>query len=71
MGSIPELGRTPGGQHSHSLQYSCLGRGAWWASVHSVAKTWTQLSNFAHKAHFICNFGDYENMRIFFSMFAT
>ena len=32
------------------LQYSCLenpmGRGAWWAAVHGVAKSWTQLSNF-------------------------
>ena len=32
------------------LQYSCLenpmDRGAWWAAVHGVAKSWTQLSNF-------------------------
>ena len=30
------------------LQYSCLenpmDRGAWWATVHGVAKSWTQLS---------------------------
>ena len=29
------------------LQYSCLenpmGRGAWWAAVHGVAKSWTRL----------------------------
>ena len=29
------------------LQYSCLanpmGRGAWWAAVHGVTKSWTQL----------------------------
>ena len=24
MGSIPELGRSPGGGHSNPLQYSCL-----------------------------------------------
>ena len=24
LGSIPELGRSPGGSHGHSLQYSCL-----------------------------------------------
>ena len=32
------------------LQYSCLEnpmhRGAWWAAVHGVAKSWTQLSDF-------------------------
>ena len=32
------------------LQYSCLGNpmdgGAWWAVVHGVAKSRTQLSNF-------------------------
>ena len=31
------------------LQYSCLenpmDRGAWWATVHGVAKSWTQLSD--------------------------
>ena len=31
------------------IQYSCLGnpvdRGTWQATVHEVAKTWTQLSN--------------------------
>ena len=33
-----------------SLQYSCLlnslDRGAWWATVHGFAKSWTQLNNF-------------------------
>ena len=33
-GSIPGLGRSPGGGHGNPLQYSCLdnpmGRGAWW-----------------------------------------
>ena len=32
------------------LQYSCLenpmDRGAWWAAVHGVAKSWTGLSDF-------------------------
>ena len=31
------------------LQYSCLenprNRGTWWAAVHGVMKSWTQLSN--------------------------
>ena len=43
VGSIPELGRSPGGGNGHSLQYSCLensmDRGAWWATVHGVAKS--------------------------------
>ena len=38
------------------LQYSCLenpmDRGAWWAAVHRVAKSWTQLSNFTFTFHF-------------------
>ena len=46
MGSIPEWGRSPGGGHGNPLQYSCLenlmDRGAWWATVHGVAKSWTR-----------------------------
>ena len=38
------------------LQYSCLenpmDRGAWWAAVHGVAKSWTQLSDFTLTFHF-------------------
>ena len=26
--------------------------GAWWAAVHGVAKSWTQLSDFAFTFHF-------------------
>ena len=41
--SFPGLGRSPGGQHSNSLQNYCLDdpmdRGAWWAMVHSVTKS--------------------------------
>ena len=43
--SIPGLGRSPGGGYGNPLQYSCLenpmDRGAWWATVHGVAKSWT------------------------------
>ena len=46
VGLIPESGRSPGGGHGMSLQYSCLenpvDRGAWWATVHSVAKSRTE-----------------------------
>ena len=48
-GSIPGSGRSPGEGNGNPLQYSCLensmDRGAWWATVHGVAKSWTQLSN--------------------------
>ena len=36
--------------------YSCLenpkDRGAWWAAVHGVAKSWTRLSDFPFTFHF-------------------
>ena len=55
VGSIPRSGRSPGGGHGNPLQYSCLenpmDRGAWWATVHSVTKNWTPLSNSAHNLH--------------------
>ena len=38
------------------LQYSCLENPtdgeAWWAAVHGVAKSWTQLSDFTFTFHF-------------------
>ena len=38
------------------LQHSCLENpmdgGAWWAAVHGVAKSWTQLSDFPFTVHF-------------------
>ena len=41
-GSIPGSGRSPGEENGHLLQYSCLrnsmDRGAWWATVHGVAR---------------------------------
>ena len=50
LGSIPGLGRSPGGGHGNPLQYSCLenpvDRGAWRATVHGIAKSWTRLSYF-------------------------
>ena len=49
LGSIPGLGRSPGGGHGNPFQYSCLGnpmdRGAWWAAVHGIAKSQTRLSD--------------------------
>ena len=47
-GSIPGLGRSPGEGNGNPLQYSCLensmGREAWWAIAHGIAKSWTKLS---------------------------
>ena len=49
-GSILGWGRTPGEGKDYPLQYSCLensmDREAWWAIVHRVANSWTQLSKF-------------------------
>ena len=50
LGSIPGSGRSPGEGNGKPLQYSCLENpmdgGAWWATVHRVAKSQTQLSDF-------------------------
>ena len=44
-GLIPGSGRCPEEGNSNLLQYSCLenpmDRGAWWATVHSITKSWT------------------------------
>jgi hypothetical protein len=49
-GSIPGSGRSPGEGNDNPLQCSCLENpmdgGAWWATVHGVAKSRTQLSDF-------------------------
>ena len=51
---IPGLGRSPWKENSNPFQYSCLENpvdgGAWRATVHSVAKSQTQLRDFT-----ICN----------------
>ena len=45
----PGSGRSPGEGNGNPLQYSCLENtmdgGAWRATVHGVAKNWTQVSN--------------------------
>ena len=49
MSLIPGSGRSPGEGHGNPLQCSCLenpmGRGAWQATVHGVAKSQTRLSD--------------------------
>ena len=50
LGSIPESGRSPGDGNGNPLQYSCLENptdgGAWWATVHGVAKSRIRLNDF-------------------------
>ena len=57
LGSILGLGRSPGEGNDNPLQYSCLENpmngGAWWATVHGVAKSQTRLSNFTHSLTFL------------------
>ena len=55
VGSVPGLERFPGRQNGNPLQCACLGnpmdRGAWWATVHGIAKSQTQLSTLALEYH--------------------
>jgi len=50
LGSTPGSGRSSGEGNGNPLQYSCLENpmegGAWWATVHEVAKRRTRLSDF-------------------------
>ena len=47
VGSIPGSGRSPGEGHENLFLYSCLenplNRRTWWATVHSITKSKTQL----------------------------
>ena len=50
LGSISGSGRSSGEGSGYPLQYSCLENSmdgeAWWATVHGVTKSQTQLSDF-------------------------
>ena len=58
MGSIPELGRSPGEGNGNLLQYSCLensmDRVICWATMHEVAKSRTQLCTHAKHIQYGC-----------------
>ena len=48
LGLIPGLGRSYGEDLLHNgnpLLGHPMGRGAWWATVHGVVKSWTRVSN--------------------------
>ena len=44
LSSIPGSGRSPGERNGYPLENS-MDRGAWWAIVHEIAKSWTRLSD--------------------------
>ena len=50
LGSIPGSGRSPGEGNGNPLRYSCLekpiDRRVWWATVHWVPMSWTQMNHF-------------------------
>ena len=54
-GSIPGLGRSPGGGNGNPFQYSCLenpmDRGAWRATVHGVTQSQTRLKRLSTHTH--------------------
>ena len=53
VGLISGSGRSPGGGHGNPLQYSCqenpMDRGAWWATIHRVTESWTQLKQLSNQ----------------------
>ena len=55
-GSIPGLGRSPGGGHGNLLQLSCLEnpmhRGTQWATVHGVGRVGQTEHAWTHTQHF-------------------
>ena len=64
LGSIPGLGRSPGEGSGNPIQCSCLenpiDRGAWWATVHGVAKSWKELKQLSMHACEIKRFKERE-----------
>ena len=58
LGLIPGSGRSPGEGNDNPPQYSCLENpmdgGAWWATVHGVAKSWTRQSDLTSLLHSEC-----------------
>ena len=65
VGSIPGLGRSPGVGNGNQLQYSSLrnamDRGAWQATVHGVAKSWTTTEC----AHTLVNYTSKKKKKYF------
>ena len=69
LGPIPGLGRSPEvGGNGNPLQYSCLenptDRGAWWAIVHAVIKSQTQLKQLCMALGHGFNLCSWNSMRL-------
>ena len=64
---IPGSGRSPGEGNGNPFQYLCLENpmdgGAWWATVHGVAKSRTQLSDFTSLVYTHCHPGEIKSPR--------
>ena len=60
QGSIPGLGRSPGGGHGNPLQYSCLENlgdgGAWWAAVYGVTQSRTRLKRLSSSSSIVITY---------------
>ena len=58
IGSVPGSRRSSGEGNDNPFQYSCLGnptdRGAWWATVHRVAKSWEWVSDRTTHSWLLC-----------------
>ena len=73
LGLIPGSGRSPGEVNGNPLQYSCLENpmegGAWWATVHGVAKSQTrkesQLSDFTL---LICDQNNFVEIQLIYNV---
>ena len=74
VSSISGLGRCPGGGHGNSLHYSCLENpmdwGAWWATVHRVARSQTWLKQLSMHACMVVLFLVFKGTFILFSIMA-
>ena len=64
----PWSGRSPEEGHGNPLQYSCLenptDRGAWWATVHGVAKSWTWLKQLSTHALWSTSHADHQRRKV-------
>ena len=57
-GLIPGSGKSPGGRHGNTLQYSCLDnsmdRGAWWPTVHGLQRVGHNLETNSNNKEVTC-----------------
>ena len=65
LGSIPGSGRSPREGNGNPLQCSCLENpmdgGAWWTTVHGVAKSRTRLSDFTFTSTSLCYLANFQH----------